>query len=141
METHDYTGLIEGVRDTATVKRVYGDAYEKNGLTVIPAATVRGGGGRRGDAGADSRGGFGVTARPSGAWIIENGKAEWKPAVDVNRVILGGQLVGLVAVLVAGWIIHEHSRSEQRELAKAVRALGRLRHSTRLALGRAHFDR
>jgi len=141
MEAHDYDGLINGVRDTATVKRVYGDAYEKNGLTVIPAATVRGGGGRRGDDEAGSRSGFGVTARASGAWIIDDGKVEWKPTVDVNRIILGGQVVGLVAILVAGWIIHEHSRSEQRELAKAVRALGRLRHSTRLALGRAHFDR
>ena len=37
--------LISGARDAVSVKRVYGDPYEKNGLTVIPAATVRGGGG------------------------------------------------------------------------------------------------
>ena len=134
METHDYEGLIDGVRDVATVKRVYGDAYEKNGVTVIPAATVRGGGGRRGDEESGSRGGFGVTARASGAWIIEDGKVEWKPTVDVNRIVLGGQVVGLVAILVAGWMLQQHSRSEQRELATALRALGRLR---RRALSRS----
>ena len=37
--------LISGARDVVSVKRVYGDPYEQNGLTVIPAATVRGGGG------------------------------------------------------------------------------------------------
>ena len=37
--------LISGARDVVSVKRVYGEPYEKNGLTVIPAATVRGGGG------------------------------------------------------------------------------------------------
>ena len=32
--------LISGARDAVSVKRVYGEPYEKNGLTVIPAATV-----------------------------------------------------------------------------------------------------
>ena len=41
-EVHE---LISGARDAMSVKRVYGDPNEKNGLTVIPAATVRGGGG------------------------------------------------------------------------------------------------
>ena len=43
--------LISGARDVISVKRVYGDPYEKNGLTVIPAATVRGGGGGGGERG------------------------------------------------------------------------------------------
>ena len=46
--------LISGARDAVSVKRVYGEPYEKNGLTVIPAATVRGGGG----------GGMGETKAP-----------------------------------------------------------------------------
>jgi hypothetical protein len=107
--------LISGVRDAASVKRVYGDPYEKNGLTVIPAATIRGGGG--GDALAEGeegesgrRGGFGMVARPSGAWIVEDGRATWKPAIDVNRVILGGQVVALTAIIVAGGIVRAQTR-------------------------------
>jgi hypothetical protein len=102
--------VFEGLRDLVTVKRVYGDPYEKNGLTVIPAATVRGGGGggrHGGDHGEESGdgGGLGVTARPSGAWIIHDGEVTWKPAVDPNRIVLGGQIVGLVALLVTGRLL------------------------------------
>jgi uncharacterized spore protein YtfJ len=106
--------LISGARDAVSAKRVYGDPYEKNGLTVIPAATVRGGGGggmgdsEAGDSGGG--GGFGLMARPSGAWIVENGRATWKPAIDVNRVVLGGQVIALTAILVAGRILAAHSR-------------------------------
>jgi uncharacterized spore protein YtfJ len=37
--------VLSSARDTFTVKRVYGEPYEKDGLTVIPAAVVRGGAG------------------------------------------------------------------------------------------------
>ncbi|HVM56821.1 MAG TPA: hypothetical protein VMT74_05115 [Gaiellaceae bacterium] len=110
----DVQELISGVRDTISVKRVYGDPYEKDGLTVIPAAVVRGGGGggmgeQEGEA-TGSGGGFGVNARPSGAWIIEGDTVTWKPAVDVNRIVLGGQLVALAAILVTGRILATHAR-------------------------------
>ncbi len=108
--------LISGARDAVSVKRVYGDPYEKNGLTVIPAATVRGGGGAGGGEkeGGESGtgGGFGLTARPTGAWIIEDGHANWKPAIDVNRVILGGQAIALTAILVTSRVLLAHSRRQ-----------------------------
>jgi len=101
--------LIEGARDAVSVKRVYGDPYEKNGLTVIPAATVRGGGGggtgESGGGEVGGGGGFGLMARPSGAWIIEDGNATWKPAIDVNRIVLGGQVIALAAILVTGRVL------------------------------------
>jgi hypothetical protein len=106
--------LISGARDAVSVKRVYGDPYEKNGLTVIPAATVRGGGGggvgdkEGGETGAGA--GFGLTAHPAGAWIIEDGHVNWKPAIDVNRVVLGGQAIALTAILITGRILLAHSR-------------------------------
>jgi len=110
--------LIDGVRDLVTVKRVYGEPYEKNGVTVIPAVAVRGGGGggegRRADQESGLGGGFGVMAHPSGAWVIDGGQVTWKPAVDVNRVILGGQIVGLVAVLVTGRVLYALSRGQRR---------------------------
>ena len=39
--------VITQAKDTMSVKRVFGDPYEKNGLTVIPAAKVQGGAGAR----------------------------------------------------------------------------------------------
>ena len=109
--------LMSGARDVMSAKRVYGDPYEKNGLTVIPAATVRGGGGGGGakgdgddaDAEVGAGGGFGLTARPSGAWIIDGEDAIWKPAIDVNRIVLGGQIIALTAILVVGRILLAHS--------------------------------
>jgi len=106
--------LISGARDVVSVKRVYGDPYEKNGLTVIPAATVRGGGGGgMGDGeGGESGGGggFGLMVRPSGAWVVDDGEVTWKPAIDVNRIVLGGQIIALAAILVTGRILLAQSR-------------------------------
>ena len=132
----DVQELITGVRDSISVKRVYGDPYEKNGLTVIPAAAVRGGGG--GGTGVHegeetgAGGGFGVQARPSGAWIIEGDTVTWKPAVDVNRIVLGGQLVALAAILVTGRILATHARRRHPvldllPLLPAARRLAQLR--------------
>ena len=49
-------------------------------------------------------------ARPSGAWILEDGHATWKPAVDVNRIVLGGQAIALAAIFVTGRILLAHTR-------------------------------
>jgi len=123
--------LISGARDVVSAKRVYGDPYEKNGLTVIPAATVRaGGGGGMGDGepgGSGGGGGFGLMARPSGAWIIENGDVTWKPAIDVNRIVLGGQIIALTAILVTGRILLAHSR-RRHPLPELASRLLTLRH-------------
>ena len=109
--------MLAGARDAISVKRVYGDPYEKKGLTVIPAATVRGGGG--GGSGPEESsesgggGGFGLVARPSGAWIVENGDVTWKPAIDVNRIVLGGQIVAVTAILTLGRILLARTRRER----------------------------
>jgi hypothetical protein len=41
-----------------------------------------------------------VIARPAGAFVIRGDDVVWRPAVDVNRVIVGGQIVAVVALLV-----------------------------------------
>jgi hypothetical protein len=33
-------------------------------------------------------------------YVIEGNRVRWRPAVDVNRVVLGGQIVMIVALLV-----------------------------------------
>jgi uncharacterized spore protein YtfJ len=90
---------INQARDAITVKRVYGDPYHEDGITVIPAANVMGGGGGGGDMQGNGGAGFGVRARPAGAWVIKDGNVVWRPALDLNRVILVGQIVGIVALL------------------------------------------
>jgi uncharacterized spore protein YtfJ len=101
----DVQRTIEQAKDAITVRRVYGDPFEKDGVTVIPAARVQGGaGGGQGDApdgqGRASGSGMGVIARPAGAFVIRGEDVAWRPAVDVNRVIIGGQIVAVVALLV-----------------------------------------
>jgi uncharacterized spore protein YtfJ len=97
------TETIANARDAITVKRVYGDAYERNGITLIPAATVMGGGGggegEQPEGQTGSGGGFGLHARPVGAYVVRGDQVRWQPAFDLNRVLLGCQLLGLAAIL------------------------------------------
>jgi uncharacterized spore protein YtfJ len=99
----DVTEVLEKARDAITVSRVYGEPYEKDGLTVIPAARVGGGGGGgsgKDDKGGDgSGGGFAISGRPAGAYVIRNGDVTWRPAVDPNRIIA---VVGLV---LGAWLV------------------------------------
>lgn len=98
----DIKQTLSGAQEAISARRVYGEPYERNGLAVIPAASVQGGGGGGGtesEGGSDGGGGFGVSARPVGAYVIRDGEVSWKPAFDLNRVILGCQLLGLVALV------------------------------------------
>ena len=100
----DVQDITSQARDALTVKRVFGEPYEKDGLTIIPAARVQGAVGAGGGEdpqtqGKGSGGGFGMTARPVGAFIVREGELTWQPAMDVTRIVLGGQLVAIVALL------------------------------------------
>ena len=99
----DFMDAVSSTRDSITVKRVYGEAYERNGVTVIPAAAVFGAGGAgqgdQPDGTEGGGGGFGVHARPIGAYVVRGEEVSWQPAFDVNRVVLGCQLLGLAAIL------------------------------------------
>ena len=97
---------IKGTRDALTVKRVFGEAYELDGAQIIPVAKVSGGagggGGEGGEAEAKEGGygsGFGLQVRPVGVYEIRDGRAVWKPAVDVNRVVRGGQVLAGIALV------------------------------------------
>src|SRR5687768_5420934 len=95
--TLDEMEVVAHAKDAVTVKRVYGEPFEKDGVTVIPAATVRGaagGGTGEGPEGFGKGGGtgFGLSARPTGAYVIRNGQVTWQPALDLTRVIIGAQV-------------------------------------------------
>ena len=92
--------IVSTARDVITVKRLFGEPYERDGLTVIPAAAVAGGfggGAGKDDKGQDGEGGgFGMGGRPVGAYVINGGEVTWKPVYDPTRI---GAVVGLVAVV------------------------------------------
>ncbi len=105
----DVNELMQQTRDALTVSRVFGEPHQQNGVTVVPVAVVRGGGGGgQGEGagpegvgtGSGSGGGFGVVAKPAGVYVIEGNEVSWRPAVDVNRIVLGGQIVVIFALLV-----------------------------------------
>jgi uncharacterized spore protein YtfJ len=87
-------------------KRVYAEPVERDGVTIVPAAQITGGAG--GGGGVDPEGhdgggfGFGVNAKPVGAWVIGGGKAEWKPAggLELNRLASLLPALGVIALLV-----------------------------------------
>jgi uncharacterized spore protein YtfJ len=109
----DIETLISEAREAMTARRVFGEPYEREGVTIIPAASVRGGSGGasgRSEKGEGGSGGFGLAARPVGAWVITDEGASWKPSPDVNRLALGGQVVGLVAVIFLGRILLARAR-------------------------------
>ena len=91
--------LLGGARDLMSARRVYGDPVEQDGVLVIPVAAVAGGGGGGGDNEDNSGGGFGVRARPVGAYVVRDGEVTWKLAVDVARMMLGWQVVAGIAAL------------------------------------------
>jgi uncharacterized spore protein YtfJ len=102
----DYAETIANAQDAVTVRRVYGEPYEQNGVTLIPAARVAGGGGAGGGedpsgGGSGSGGGFGIAARPVGAYVIRGDEVRWQPAVDLSRVLaqLTLAILGLALLL------------------------------------------
>lgn len=106
--------ILRATKDNLTAKRVYGEPYEKDGVTVIPAAAIRGGGGGgEGDnpdnGGTGSGGGFGMTGRPVGAYRIKDGEVTWIPAADTTKVIVIAELIAIVALLVVRSIMRSRS--------------------------------
>lgn len=99
MTTLAETAMNE-IRDNLKPDLVYGEPIERDGALFLPAAKVRGGGGGGGDTDGSGGAGFGLTAKPAGMYVIRDGTATWQPALDLNRVILGGQILGIVALLV-----------------------------------------
>lgn len=100
--------------DALNVRRVFGEPLERNGVIVIPVARVSGGGG--GGSGEEEDGsigkgvGFGVHATPAGMYVITDDKVSWEPALNLNRVILGGQIVAIVLLLVVRSLMKDRNK-------------------------------
>ncbi|WP_136688859.1 spore germination protein GerW family protein [Halorhabdus amylolytica] len=117
MELHDaVTAAIETIRESAGVERVYGEAIERDGRTVVPVSRISygfGGGFGQGssntengddenastDNGSGGGGGGGVVAKPIGALEITDENTRFVRFDGRNR-LLGAFVLG-VAV---GWV-------------------------------------
>lgn len=126
MDAHE---VLNHARDAMSVKRVFGDPYEQDGLTVIPVASVMGGAGAGGGTGAGTQPasaaeegveggvgdsgygmGYGLKTAPAGVYVIRGGEVEWKPAVDMNRLALQRTVTIVVALLVLRSIVRTLAR-------------------------------
>jgi uncharacterized spore protein YtfJ len=131
---HQESAALQTIRETVdrAAGKVFGEPIQQDGLTVLPVAAVATGGGGGGGSGSAGKGehklesgrgdmggeggGFGVLAKPAGAFVIKNGDVSWRPAVNLNRVIMGGQVVAVVALLVLRGIMRSrrHNHRHQR---------------------------
>ena len=99
---------LRSLREAVSARQVFGEPVERDGVTVIPAATVIGGGGGgggnksgEGDAGGGepttgTAMGFAMVGWASGAFEVREGRVDWRPTVDVTRIVLAAQGVALV---------------------------------------------
>ncbi|MFZ0158607.1 MAG: hypothetical protein WAL50_06220 [Kineosporiaceae bacterium] len=93
--------------DQLSVRRVFGEPIERNGVTVIPVAVaLGGGGGGTGPDGQGAGGGFGGIARGIGVYAISDGQIRFVPAIDV--VALSGIALLLTRTLTRAVRHHRH---------------------------------
>lgn len=81
-----------GVADPAPPE----DSADPAGRGTEPGALAEGGGGGLG---------FGRRAEPAGAFVVDEHGVRWVPAVDVNRIVLGGQVAFVLAVAAVAWAV------------------------------------
>jgi len=109
--------VLQQARDALTVRRVFGEPIERDGVLVVPVARILGGAGAgagEGETGKDedgkrhgrgSGGGWGALAHPVGVYVISGGNVRWVPALNLNQIILGGQIAAVVGLLVVRSIV------------------------------------
>ncbi len=104
---------FKSIREVLSARQVFGEPVGRDGVTMIPAATVigagGGGGGSRGSGKGDSERrepdtgtgmGLGVIAWPSGAFEIREDRVTWRPTLDVARILFAA--LGVVFALGMG---------------------------------------
>lgn len=112
MSLESITGTI---RDVATVRTVFGEPVQVDGVTLIPVARIGGVGGagegqgphgssadRSPDGGGGgSGGGFGVGTTPVGVYVVKDGNVSFVPAED--RIAMVGKAATVAIVALFAW--------------------------------------
>jgi uncharacterized spore protein YtfJ len=94
--------ILDKARDAVSVREVYGEPYERDGVTIVPVARVMGGGGSGSGTSHEGGGeglGYALKSEPVGVYVIKDGRVSFQPAINVNKIVVGGQIVGVVAIL------------------------------------------
>lgn len=129
-------GAAERIRTAAGDARqfmraepVCAGAVTQIGTAVISAARVRGGfgGGGGEDGGGEGSGmglGYGVAGRPVGAFVIAGDEVEWKPAIDVNPILVAGCVAASIFVILRCWPTDRRRRHSPGVSREPRRALG-----------------
>jgi uncharacterized spore protein YtfJ len=111
---------MDVIRETVrsgTTGTVFGEPITRGEVAVVPVARIsgRGGGGGGGPApddhaGGGSGAGLKISAKPVGVYVLRGADVSWRPSVDLNKIILGGQLVAVVALLTLRAIVTARRR-------------------------------
>jgi uncharacterized spore protein YtfJ len=60
--------------------------------------------------GGGGGGGYGLQVKPLGVYVVSAEGTSWQPVVDVNKAIVGAQVVGIAFALALGWAIGRRRR-------------------------------
>jgi uncharacterized spore protein YtfJ len=130
----DVFARLRDIVDNADAGKVFGTPITQGGTIVLPVAKVGGGGGGGSGTGpaADGApggagGGFGLSATTLGVYAVRDGKVKWLPAVDVNKIVLGGQLVAVAGLLLARALLRPRPVPPRRRPGRTTAALRRVR--------------
>ena len=111
--------------DILQVRRVFGEPVVNGDTTIIPVAAVAGGSGsgygtgemgggspasEGNGSGSGGGGGFAVRVRPVGVYAVRGAEVQWYPSMDLNRIALGGEAVGALALLVLALALRRRCR-------------------------------
>ena len=116
--TMDVQEALNRLVDSAAADRVFGEPIHHEGVVVLPVAKIGGGAGGGGGSGpadegqeaAGNGGGLGIVAKPLGVFVLSGGTVTWRPAVDVNRIVLGGQIAFVLAAAAVAWALTRRRR-------------------------------
>lgn len=117
-------GVINAITRTMesnTSRQVFGEPISTGDVMIIPVARVRGGGGGGGGggnvpmmekatSGEGAGAGMSLSAKPVGAFVVRGSDVSWRPALDLNRIVLGGQVVAIFALMVLRGLVKQQSR-------------------------------
>lgn len=99
-----FSDMVQRTNEAISVRRVFGDPVTHDGVTIVPVASVWGGGGG-GEAAegvpeaGGSGGGFGVIARPIGVYELRDGEVHWRPTFDLMRLLMGALVISALAIV------------------------------------------
>ncbi|TDC91177.1 hypothetical protein E1161_17270 [Saccharopolyspora aridisoli] len=90
---------LDALKDQLGDHQIFGEPVSQGDTTLVPVGEVQLGGGWGGRS-DETGGGGGVRARAIGAFsLVADGTVAWHPAVNVNRIVRGGQLALATAVV------------------------------------------